>query len=162
LLLLCTGDPQLLAPLIRAVPRPKVLTLLPRLLVLPPEQLRPLYRRLTTPAFAATALPEELPMGDSEQQEHLAVQQGHFTPVDLLLKVLALDADGEVLTLQRQLQALEVALRAPETFPQPIVQQVGLVWVRRVPQLQGRLYAAGQVVPICNWTGHGGGNGRAC
>jgi hypothetical protein len=127
--LLCTGDPQLLAPLIRAVPRPKVVTLLPRLLVLSKEQQRPLFRRLTTPAFAANALPAEFPLGDSPEQQQLAAQQAHFTPVDLLLKLCTLEADGEGLTLKQQLDAMEAALRAPETFPQPVVQQVGLVWV---------------------------------
>lgn len=99
----CTGDVQLVAPVTAVMPKSDVLQLLPRLLELQPQQLRLLYRRLTTA------------LGDMPP---------HFTASELLLALHVIDPKKSGVPLRRIIAAIDTALHSPESFPQSTVAQV--------------------------------------
>jgi hypothetical protein len=93
-------EPLFVALVAGGLTKPEAAKLLPRLLDLPGPAVRALYKRLT-----------EVPAGGAA---------GLFSPAELLVALNRLDPKAAGLPMKVLIAAVDVALHAPETFPQQV------------------------------------------
>ena len=102
-------DARVLVPALRGVDRATALRLLPALLQLTPEQLRPALQRLVAPVPSA-------PGGSVDEQQQLQ-QPAAVSPEELLSALHTLDHSRDASLLRKMMQAITVCISSPALFP---------------------------------------------
>ena len=102
------GDARALVPALRGLDRAAALRLLPPLLELQPEQLRPALARLVAPLPAAQG---------GEAAAPPPPRPPPVSPEELLSALHLLDAGRDPALLRRSMQAVTVAISSPQLFP---------------------------------------------
>lgn len=114
-----SGDARALVPALRGLDRAGALRLLPALLTLQPEQLRPALARLVAPLMppppAAQAPAPALPAQPAPPQQPLA--PAVLSPAELLSALHTLDHSADPGLLRRMMQGVTVAVSSPALFP---------------------------------------------
>ena len=100
-------DARVLLPALRGLDRATALRMLPALLDLQPEQLRPALQRLVVPLAAA------LGPGGQEQPSVPAV----LSPEELLSALHTLENSQDIFLLRKIMQAITVCISSPALFP---------------------------------------------
>ncbi|KAL4443945.1 hypothetical protein ABPG75_011682 [Micractinium tetrahymenae] len=105
-------DARVLVPALRGLDRSAALRLLPALLDLQPEQLRPALQRLVAPLPAAAAAGG----GEAAQQEQPAAP-AVVSPEELLSALHTLDHSRDAALLRKMMQGVTVCISSPALFP---------------------------------------------
>ena len=100
-------DARVLLPALRALDRATALRMLPALLDLQPEQLRPALQRLVVPLSAA--------LGPSSQDQPAV--PAVLSPEELLSALHTLEHSQDVVLLRKIMQAITVCISSPALFP---------------------------------------------
>lgn len=105
-------DARVLVPALRGLERSSALRLLPALLDLQPEQLRPALQRLVAP------LPSSVPAGGSDAgQQDQPAAPAVVSPEELLSALHTLDHSRDAGLLRKMMQGVTVCISSPALFP---------------------------------------------